>query len=227
MAGGQNTPARALHGPRIIIEAVPIAIYTDRETGEELEVVARSCRCAIASRLPWAIENRASAVCDQLAQPTSRLPDLRASHGRWRLIRSTPLHMRTYVLALSPSHRGPERLRTTSRPRRGPLDGARPDGPAGLRCPGQQSGSSSTSSGSTSTDQSATTSTDQTRPGQPHPGRHRDGPGDPAAVHAGRNVTGHGGALGRPRRHDDRLGRHGGVSGGEFSQFCKDNPGAC
>ena len=71
MAGGQRYRLRAPStGREIIIEAVPDRIYTDRETGEELEVVAKVLPLApSASRLPWAIENlRFCTWCDQLAQ---------------------------------------------------------------------------------------------------------------------------------------------------------------
>jgi hypothetical protein len=71
MAGGQRYRLRAPStGREIIIEAVPDRVYTDRETGEELEVVAKVLPLAPSvSRLPWAIENlRFCTWCDQLAQ---------------------------------------------------------------------------------------------------------------------------------------------------------------
>ncbi len=57
-------------GREIIIEAEPDRIYTDRDTGEELEVVGKLLPLApSASRLPWAIENlRSCTWCGQLAQ---------------------------------------------------------------------------------------------------------------------------------------------------------------
>ena len=57
-------------GREIIIEAEPGKVYTDRETGEELEVVGVVLPLPpSASRLPWAVENlRFCAWCDQLAQ---------------------------------------------------------------------------------------------------------------------------------------------------------------
>jgi hypothetical protein len=57
-------------GREIVIEAEPDKVYTDRETGEELEVVALVLPLApSASRLPWAVENlRFCTWCDQLAQ---------------------------------------------------------------------------------------------------------------------------------------------------------------
>jgi hypothetical protein len=57
-------------GREIVIEAEPGKVYTDRETGEELEVVALVLPLApSASRLPWAVENlRFCTWCDQLAQ---------------------------------------------------------------------------------------------------------------------------------------------------------------
>jgi hypothetical protein len=57
-------------GREIIIDAEPGTVYTDRETGEELEVVGLVLPLApSASRLPWAVENlRFCTWCDQLAQ---------------------------------------------------------------------------------------------------------------------------------------------------------------
>jgi hypothetical protein len=57
-------------GREIVIEAEPGKLYTDRETGEELEVVGIVLPLAPSpSRLPWAVENlRFCTWCDQLAQ---------------------------------------------------------------------------------------------------------------------------------------------------------------
>jgi hypothetical protein len=57
-------------GREIVIEAEPDKIYTDRETGEELEVAAIVLPLPPSeSRLPWAVENlRFCTWCDQLAQ---------------------------------------------------------------------------------------------------------------------------------------------------------------
>jgi hypothetical protein len=57
-------------GREILIEAEPGKVYTDRETGEELEVVGVVLPLPpSASRLPWAVENlRFCTWCDQLAQ---------------------------------------------------------------------------------------------------------------------------------------------------------------
>lgn len=57
-------------GREIILEAVPGRTYTDRETGEPLEVVGKVLPLAPSrSRLPWAVENlRFCNWCDQLAQ---------------------------------------------------------------------------------------------------------------------------------------------------------------
>jgi len=71
MAGGQRYRLRAPStGREIIIEAEPDRVYTDRENGEELEVVGKVLPLAPSvSRLPWAIENlRFCTWCDQLAQ---------------------------------------------------------------------------------------------------------------------------------------------------------------
>lgn len=56
-------------GREILIEADPDAVYRDRETGEELEVVGKVLPLAPStSRLPWAVENlRFCTWCDQLA----------------------------------------------------------------------------------------------------------------------------------------------------------------
>jgi hypothetical protein len=57
-------------GREIVIEAEPGKVYTDRETGEKLEVVGLVLPLVpSASRLPWAVENlRFCTWCDQLAQ---------------------------------------------------------------------------------------------------------------------------------------------------------------
>jgi hypothetical protein len=57
-------------GREIVIEATPGKVYTDRETGEELEVAAIVLPLPPSeSRLPWAVENlRFCTWCDQLAQ---------------------------------------------------------------------------------------------------------------------------------------------------------------
>ena|SRR5215210_545895 len=56
-------------GREVIIEAEPGEIYVDRDTGEELEVVAQVLPLApSSSRLPWAIDHlRFCNWCDQLA----------------------------------------------------------------------------------------------------------------------------------------------------------------
>ena len=57
-------------GREIVIEADPGKVYTDRETGEDLEVVGIVLPLPpSASRLPWAVEYlRFCTWCDQLAQ---------------------------------------------------------------------------------------------------------------------------------------------------------------
>ena len=57
-------------GREIIVEAEADQIYLDRDTGEELEVVAMLLPLApTTSELPWAVENlRFCNWCDQLAQ---------------------------------------------------------------------------------------------------------------------------------------------------------------
>jgi hypothetical protein len=57
-------------GREIVIEAEPGRVYTDRETGEELEVVGLVLPLPPSeSRLAWAVENlRFCSWCDQLAQ---------------------------------------------------------------------------------------------------------------------------------------------------------------
>ena len=57
-------------GRETIIEAEPGRIYTDRDTGEELEVIGKVVPLEPSlSRLPWAVENlRFCPWCDQLAQ---------------------------------------------------------------------------------------------------------------------------------------------------------------
>ena len=57
-------------GREVLIEAEPDRIYTDRETGEVLDVVGKVVPLApSSSKLPWAVENlRFCNWCDQLAQ---------------------------------------------------------------------------------------------------------------------------------------------------------------
>jgi hypothetical protein len=57
-------------GREVMIEAEPDAVYVDRETGEQLEVVGKLLPLApSSSRLPWAVENlRFCPSCGQLAQ---------------------------------------------------------------------------------------------------------------------------------------------------------------
>jgi hypothetical protein len=57
-------------GRELIVEAVPERVYTDRETGEELEVVGRVLPLAPSkSKLPWTVETlRFCPWCEQLAQ---------------------------------------------------------------------------------------------------------------------------------------------------------------
>jgi hypothetical protein len=57
-------------GRELIVEAQPGKLYTDRDTGEPLEVVGRVLPLAPSrSKLPWSVENlRVCPWCDQLAQ---------------------------------------------------------------------------------------------------------------------------------------------------------------
>jgi hypothetical protein len=57
-------------GREIVLEAKPAEIYTDRESGETLEVVGKILPLApSSSRLPWAVEHlRFCPWCKQLAQ---------------------------------------------------------------------------------------------------------------------------------------------------------------
>ena len=57
-------------GREVIVEVEPDQEYTDRQTGEKLEVIAQLLPLApTPSELPWAIENlRFCNHCDQLAQ---------------------------------------------------------------------------------------------------------------------------------------------------------------
>ena len=57
-------------GREIIIEAEPGKVYTDRDTGEVLQVLGKVTPLQPSvSKLPWAVENlRFCQWCDQLAQ---------------------------------------------------------------------------------------------------------------------------------------------------------------
>ena len=57
-------------GREVILEAEPGRVYTDRDTGEPLEVLGKVVPLAPSpSNLPWAVENlRFCPHCDQLAQ---------------------------------------------------------------------------------------------------------------------------------------------------------------
>jgi hypothetical protein len=71
MAGGNRYRLRTPStGREIVIDADPERVYTDRETGEELEVVGMVLPLAPSrSSLPWAVEAlRFCNWCDQLAQ---------------------------------------------------------------------------------------------------------------------------------------------------------------
>jgi hypothetical protein len=71
MAGGPRYRLRTPStGREIVIDADPERVYTDRETGEELEVVGIVTPLPPSqSRLPWAVETlRFCNWCDQLAQ---------------------------------------------------------------------------------------------------------------------------------------------------------------
>jgi len=71
MAGGSRYRLRTPStGREIIIDADPARVYTDRETGEDLEVVGVVLPLPPStSHLPWAVENlRFCNWCDQLAQ---------------------------------------------------------------------------------------------------------------------------------------------------------------
>jgi len=70
MAGQRYRLRAPSTGREIIIEAAPGRVYTDRETGEPLEVVGAILPLEpTISRLPWAVENlRFCPWCDQLAQ---------------------------------------------------------------------------------------------------------------------------------------------------------------
>jgi hypothetical protein len=71
MAGGQRYRLRTPStGREVIIAADPDRVYTDRDTGEELEIVGAVLPLAPStSHLPWAVENlRFCNWCDQLAQ---------------------------------------------------------------------------------------------------------------------------------------------------------------
>ena len=71
MAGSRRYRLRTPStGREIVIDAEPGKVYTDRETGEELEVVGVVLPLPPSvSRLPWAVENlRFCTWCDQLAQ---------------------------------------------------------------------------------------------------------------------------------------------------------------
>lgn len=71
MVDGQRYRLRAPStGREIIVEAQHGHVYTDRDSGEELEVVGKVLPLVPSrSSLPWAVENlRFCNWCDQLAQ---------------------------------------------------------------------------------------------------------------------------------------------------------------
>src|ERR1700739_93165 len=57
-------------GREVVIEAQPEEIYTDGDSGDEMEIVGKLLPLAPSeSKLPWAVENlRFCPHCDQLAQ---------------------------------------------------------------------------------------------------------------------------------------------------------------
>lgn len=71
MTGKQRYRMRGQASEReIIAELDPDTVYIDRESGEQMEVVARILPLAPStSRLPWAVENlRFCSWCEALAQ---------------------------------------------------------------------------------------------------------------------------------------------------------------
>jgi hypothetical protein len=71
MGSGERYRMRAPStGREVIVEAEPGRAYTDRETGEPLEIVGKLLPLPPSqSKLPWAVENlRVCDVCDQFAQ---------------------------------------------------------------------------------------------------------------------------------------------------------------
>ena len=76
-------------GREIVIEAEPGKVYTDRETGEELEVVGHR-PAAAALRVAPAVGRREPALLHLVrpARParSQRLPHLRAAHGAARVL---------------------------------------------------------------------------------------------------------------------------------------------
>jgi hypothetical protein len=88
--------------------------------------------------------------------------------------------------------------------------------------------SSTQSADSTSTDQTDTTSTDQTQTqGQAPAATTPSQTTTQAPAQTGTGGTSTGGTGGTGTGTTTGNGGTGGVSPGEFSQFCKDNPGAC
>ena len=70
MSTAQSYRLRApASGREVILEAEPGRTYSDRESGETLEIVGKLLPLApSASQLPWAVENlRFCTWCDQLA----------------------------------------------------------------------------------------------------------------------------------------------------------------
>jgi hypothetical protein len=57
-------------GREVIVEATPGQTYVDRETGEDLEVIAQLLPAApTSSELPWSVDNlRFCNWCDQMSQ---------------------------------------------------------------------------------------------------------------------------------------------------------------
>ena len=231
-------------GREIVIEAEPRqAYYTDRETGEEIEVVGLVLPLAPsrleACRGPW---RTCASATGATSSPSAISTTAPPAGGAWRRSASSerlypPLHMRTYVVVLfAVACLGLERLRQR---RHSPMTSCRPPCPSSPPPPGAEA-LAQTSTG---------TSDHVERHHLDRPDRHdvhRPDP-DPEPVVAGaprrrpsarrRGQSGTGGTStgttggtrsgGTPAGPPPGAARTGGVSPGEFSQFCKDNPGAC
>ena len=116
-------------GREVILEAEPGAVYTDRETGEELEVVGKVLPLAPSpSSLPWAVETlRFCNWCDQPAQKDlNDCPHVRAADGRApALRRSAPAPPRA-PRPRWPASPSPWRRAAAARPRPRPGGPGRP-----------------------------------------------------------------------------------------------------
>ena len=89
MGARQKSRLRARSDRELIREVEPGAVYVDRDSGEEFEVVGKLLPLAPSpSELPWSVENLRMRLLAGAARPEGRqrLPPLRQADARHRAL---------------------------------------------------------------------------------------------------------------------------------------------